>query len=36
LVASTEKTKTLMPKLHGAILSEPKAAQPLDYVLITR
>ena len=36
LVASTEKAEMLMPKLRDAVLSEPKAAQPLDYILITR
>jgi 4-amino-4-deoxy-L-arabinose transferase-like glycosyltransferase len=36
LVTSTEKAKTLMPKLRGAVLSESKAVQPLNYILITR
>ena len=36
LVASTEKAEMLMPKLRDAVLSELKAAQPLDYILITR
>jgi 4-amino-4-deoxy-L-arabinose transferase-like glycosyltransferase len=36
LVASTEKAKTLMPKLRDALVSQPNAAQPLEYLLITR
>jgi 4-amino-4-deoxy-L-arabinose transferase-like glycosyltransferase len=36
LVTSTEKARTLMPKLPDAVLSESKRAQPKEYVLITR
>jgi 4-amino-4-deoxy-L-arabinose transferase-like glycosyltransferase len=36
LVASREKATTLMPNLQGAVLSESKKPQALDYVLITR
>jgi 4-amino-4-deoxy-L-arabinose transferase-like glycosyltransferase len=36
LVASTKKAKTLMPRLRDAVVSQPNAAQPLDYILITR
>ena len=36
LVASTEKAKTLMPKLRDAILSKSNPAQSLEYILITR
>jgi 4-amino-4-deoxy-L-arabinose transferase-like glycosyltransferase len=36
LVASQEKSTTLMPNLQGAVLSESKEAQARDYVLITR
>ena len=36
LVASTEKARTLIPKLRDAVLSESKQAQAKEYVLITR
>jgi 4-amino-4-deoxy-L-arabinose transferase-like glycosyltransferase len=36
LVASTEKARTLMPKLRDAVLSQLSQAQAEDYVLITR
>jgi 4-amino-4-deoxy-L-arabinose transferase-like glycosyltransferase len=36
LVASTEKAKTLIPKLRDAVVSESNTAHSLDYVLITR
>jgi 4-amino-4-deoxy-L-arabinose transferase-like glycosyltransferase len=36
LVASTEKARTLMPKLSEAVLSESKQARAKEYVLITR
>ena len=36
LVASTEKAKMLVPKLHGPVLSEVTEARAKDYVLITR
>jgi 4-amino-4-deoxy-L-arabinose transferase-like glycosyltransferase len=36
LVASRKKATTLMPNLQGAVLSESKEPQALDYVLITR
>jgi hypothetical protein len=35
LVASTDKAKMLMPKLTGAVVSEPGKAQRGTYVLIT-
>jgi hypothetical protein len=35
LVASTDKAKMLMPKLAGAVVSEPGNAQRGNYVLIT-
>jgi len=36
LLASTEKARTLMPKLHHAVVSESKQARAKEYVLITR
>jgi hypothetical protein len=36
LVASTEKARTLMPKLSEAVLSDSKQARAKEYVLITR
>jgi 4-amino-4-deoxy-L-arabinose transferase-like glycosyltransferase len=36
LVISTEKAKALIPNLRDAVVSNPNAAQPPDYLLITR